>query len=92
VGDFVRWREDLIGLEGVLALAASPALSGSRAFLLDHGVERFVFCAPETFTIERLEEVTALFKDAPRYRYVLYSLAARPELTGDVRDYLVQGV
>jgi hypothetical protein len=83
--DFVHWREDLVGLDGALALAGSPAFARDRAFLLDHVVERFVFTQPEAFTEERLTRVAALYQDAPRYRYFLYSLAARRSLRPAVR-------
>jgi hypothetical protein len=90
VGAFAQWREDLVGLEGILTLAEAPGLIDHRAFLLDHGVERFVFCAPEDFTIERLECIAALFRHLPRYRYSLYSLAGRPVLADVVRTWLAR--
>lgn len=90
VSDFVQWREDIVGLDDVLALAESPAYAGHRTFLLDHGVERFVFCAPEAFTVERLRRIAHLFGDAPRYHYVLYSLAARRTLVPEVRTFLAR--
>jgi hypothetical protein len=80
VGAFVQWREDLVDLDAVLALAASPDLAPHRAALLDHGVERFVFATPDRFTPERLQCLAELFRDLPRYRYVLYALAGRPAL------------
>lgn len=83
--DFVHWREDLVDLDGALALATSPAFARDRAFLLDHVVERFVFTQPEAFTEARLTRIAALFRDAPRYRYFLYSLAARRGLQPTVR-------
>ena len=90
VGDFARWREDLVGLDGIFELAESMALPVHRAFLLDHGVERFVFCAPEAFTVARLERIATLFEDAPRYRYVLHFLAARRSLPADVQVVLAE--
>ncbi|HXJ77994.1 MAG TPA: hypothetical protein VMS64_04845 [Candidatus Methylomirabilis sp.] len=90
VEDFVQWREDLIGVDGVLDLAESPLLDGHRVFLLDYGIERFVWSAPETFTAPRLERIAALFATAPRYRYFLYSLAGRPGLAPEVRPILAR--
>ena len=90
VEDFVQWREDLVGLDGILALAESPLLESHRAFLLDYGVERFVWSAPESFTPRQLERIAALFATAPRFRYLLYSLAARPGLAPDVRAILAR--
>jgi hypothetical protein len=90
VEDFVQWREDLVGLDGVLAVAESAPLAGHRAFLLDYGVERFVFCSPEAFTEDRLQRLSALFADAPRYRHVLYALAARRALARGVRALLAR--
>src|SRR5262249_2549767 len=90
VEDFVQWREDLVGLEGILTLAESSILEGHRAFLLDYGVERFVWSAPESFTAHQLERIPALFPTAPRFRYVLSSLAARPNLAPDVRATLAR--
>ena len=84
VGAFVQWREDLIGLDSVLALAACAPLASHRAALLDHGVERFVFHAPENFTPSRLERLAELFQHLPRYKYVLYALAGRPDLLGSL--------
>ena len=80
VGTFAQWREDLVDLDAVLALAASPELASHRAALLDHAVERLVYCAPGGFTPDRLERLTELFRHLPRYRYVLYALAGRPDL------------
>ena len=60
VSEFVDWREDIVGLDGILALARSPRLSDGR-FLLDHGVDRLVFRAPEAFTVERLERIADIF-------------------------------
>ena len=88
VREFVGWRADLVGLDGVLALAESLSSPDHRAFLLDYGVEPFVFCAPEAFTVAELERVAALFAPAPRYRYVLRFLAARRSLAADVRAFL----
>lgn len=85
---FAQWREDLVDLDTVLALAASPALTSHRAELLDHAVERLVFCAPERFTLDRLETLTELFGHLPRYRYVLYALAGRPGVPADARAEL----
>jgi HEAT repeat protein/ADP-heptose:LPS heptosyltransferase len=85
---FIEWHEDLVGLDGVVAVAESLESPDDRAFLLDHGVERFVFCAPEAFTIARLERVAALFEHAPRYRYVLRFLSERRGLPGKVRSFL----
>ena len=90
VSEFVQWREDIVGLDDVLALAESPVHAGHRTFLLDHGVERFVFCAPEAFTVERLQRIAHLFRDVPRYHYVLYSLAARRTLAPEVRAFLTR--
>ncbi|HXJ77995.1 MAG TPA: HEAT repeat domain-containing protein [Candidatus Methylomirabilis sp.] len=90
VENFVQWREDVVDLDGVLDLAESPLLESHRTFLLDYGVERFVWCAPETFTAPRLERIAALFASAPRYPYVLYSLAARPGLAPDLRPILAR--
>jgi hypothetical protein len=86
----IEWHEDLVGLEDVLDLAEAPALAGHRAFLLDHGVERFVFCAPQTFTVARLARIAALFREAPRYRHVLYWLAGRPALPAASRDVVAR--
>jgi HEAT repeat protein len=88
VNEFVHWRSDLVGLDGALAVAQSAALASHRAFLLDHGVEPFVFCAPEAFTVERLQQVAGAFGDTPRYPYVLYSLANRRTLAPEVHDFL----
>lgn len=83
--DFVLWREDLVGLDGALAMAASPALAGHRPFLLDHVVERFVFTAPEAFSEERLDRIIGLFTQTPRWQYFLYALAERPRLAPELR-------
>ena len=90
VGSFAQWREDLVGLDGIVSLAACARLAGHRATLLDHGVERFVFCAPEAFTPSRLETIAELFQDLPRYRYVLYALARRPGLPAASRAELTR--
>ena len=88
VGVFVQWREDLVDLDAILALATAPEMAPHRAALLDHGVERFVFCAPESFTPDRLERLAELFRHVPRYRYVLYALAARPGVLAASRSTL----
>jgi hypothetical protein len=80
VEPFVQWREDLVGLDGILALAEVSPLASHRALLLDDGIERFAFCVPEAFTEERLRRLHALFGEVPRYRYLLYTLAARRHL------------
>jgi hypothetical protein len=80
VGAFAQWREDLVDLDAVLALAGHPLLAAHRNGLLDHALERCVFHAPENFTLARLERVAELFQDLPRYKYVLYALAGRPGL------------
>ena len=90
VGDFVRWRADLVGLDGILALAESTELSDQRAFLLDYGIEPFVFSTPEAFNPSRLERIATLFERAPRYRYVLRFLAARRSLSAEVRTLLAE--
>jgi hypothetical protein len=88
VRDFVEWRQGGVGLDDVLALAESPSLAGHRALLLYHGVERFVFSAPESFTGEQLERMAVLFADAPRYPYVLASLAARRGVAAEVTAWI----
>ena len=90
VREFADWRQDLIGLDGVLALAESLPSPEQRAFLLDYGVERFVFCAPEAFTGARLARIATLFGHAPRYRYALRFLAARRSLAPEVSRFLAQ--
>ena len=88
VAEFVQWSPEVVRLEGILHLAEAPALAGDRAFLLDHGVELFVFSAPEDFTIEHLKRIANTFCDAPRLRYVLYWLAGRLALAPEVRKFL----
>jgi hypothetical protein len=85
VNAFAQWREDLVDLDTVLALAASPALTSHRAELLDQAVERLVFCAPERFTLDRLKALAELFQHLPRFRYVLYALAGRPGVPAEAR-------
>ena len=88
VSEFVQWREDIVGLDGIISLAESPALASSRPHLFDQGVERFVFSTPEAFTAERLRQIARAFSDVPRYRCVLYSLAAQHSLTAEAREWL----
>jgi hypothetical protein len=90
VGSFVQWREDLVDLDGVLALAACARLATHRAVLLDHTVERLVFRASEEFTPDRLERLNQLFQNLPRYKYVLYALAGRPGLPTASRATLTE--
>ena len=90
VSEFVQWREDIVGLDGIMALAESPPLAGYRTQLFDQGVERFVFCAPEAFTAERLHQIKDAFSDAPRYPHVLYALAAQQSLTAEARGWLAR--
>jgi hypothetical protein len=90
VGSFTQWREDLVGVDGIVTLAACARLAGHRAALLDDGLERLVFCAPEAFTPSRLEEIAELFQDLPRYKYVLYALAGRPGLPATSRAELTR--
>ena len=85
VGAFAQWREDLVDLDMVLALASSQALTSHRAALLDHAVERLVFCTPERFTLDRATRLTELFEHLARYRYVVYALAGRPGVPSDAR-------
>ena len=92
VHDFAQWREDVVGLDDVFHLAESPLLETHRAFLLDYGVERFVFREPHAFTPARLERMAALFAAAPRYRYVLYALAARPGLAPEIRTVVARSL
>ena len=86
--DFVQWAPDLVALDDLLAVADSLRLARHRVFLLDYGIERLVFRAPETFTTERLERLATLFEGMPRYRYVLYSLVTRQRLAAEVRTAL----
>jgi hypothetical protein len=88
VQHFVQWRADLVGLDGILALAEAPALARHREFLLDHGVERFVFETPEAFERPHMERMAALFGDSPRFRYALASLAERRRLAPGVAAWL----
>jgi hypothetical protein len=90
VSDFIQWREDVVGLEGIITLAQSPTLSGKRTYLFDEGVERFVFCDPQGFTIERLQKIASFFSDAPRYAYVLYALAGQQSLAPEVSLWLTR--
>ena len=90
VSEFVQWRADLVGLDGILALAQCPALAAHRTFLFDHGLECFVFRTPEAFTVERLQRIADVFGDTPRYHYVLYSLAARTTLAPGVSAFLAR--
>jgi hypothetical protein len=85
VGDFVRWREETVGLDTILDLTESCELPGQRAFLLDNCVEHFLFSAPEAFNERRLDRMATLFENAPRYRYVLRFLAARQSLSSDIQ-------
>jgi hypothetical protein len=88
VAEYVQWREDIVGLDGILALAEVPALVPYRTQLFDQGIERFVFCAPEAFDPGRLRQIAGLFSEAPRYIHVLYSLGARSSLTRPARSWL----
>jgi hypothetical protein len=90
VGAFVQWREDLVDLDAILALAEAATLAPHRAALLDLGIERFVFLAPEEFTPGRLERLAELFQGLPRYKYVLYALAARPCLPDASREIVAR--
>jgi len=88
VGEYVQWREDIVGLDGIIALAEVPALVQYRTQLFDQGIERFVFCTPEDFNPDRLRQIAVLFSEAPRYIHVLYSLGARSSLTVPARSWL----
>jgi hypothetical protein len=85
VDAFAQWREELVDLDAVLALAAAPTLAAHREAVLDQAVDRFVFCTPERFTLDRVKQLSALFERLSRYRYVLYVLAGRPGLPDDAR-------
>ena len=90
VAAFIQWREDLLGLDEVLALAQTPALANFRSRLFEEAVERFVFSRPAAFSPEALGRIASVFADAPSYPYFLYTLAARPSLSADVRSWAAQ--
>ena len=87
--EFVDWSRDVVDIDDILALARSFP-PPDRAFLFDHGVDRFVFRTPEAFTVERLRQIFETFGDAPRYPHVLYSLASRPGLSADANAVLAR--
>jgi hypothetical protein len=90
VSEFLRWSEDIVGVDAVITLAQSPALANHRTWLFDEAIERLVYRAPEAFTPERLALIANLFADAPRYPHVLYSLAQRQSLAEDTRGRLTR--
>jgi hypothetical protein len=74
---YTHWRPDLVTLDAMLTLAGAPTMTGHRNFVLDYVVERFAFTAPEIFTEETVDRLTACFGTAPRYRYFLHTLGTR---------------
>jgi hypothetical protein len=83
---YASWCPELLDVQTVLRLAASPLLSAHREALLGRVLEPLLAHAPARATETVLQAIQAAFDGCARLRYTLHMIGERQEIAPSVRQ------